>query len=87
MLSDKVMAIIRDGSVIIRVKRTGMFQQMTFKIKRVDAGRDKFVELFCDRLIDMSELERVANDTGLPVEAQNGRAFPEGLGAKDFLNL
>lgn len=87
MLSDKARAIIRDGSVKIRVRRTGMLQQMTFTVKRVDAGKEKFLELFSDRLIDMSELERVANETGLPVEAQNGRAFPEGLGAKDFLNL
>ena len=87
MLSDKAQAIIGMGSVKIRVKRTGMFQQMTFNIKRIDAGKEKFVELFCDRLIDMSELERVANETGLPVEAQNGRAFPEGLGAKDFIGL
>lgn len=87
MLSDSAMRIIRDGSVVIRVKRAGMLQQMTFKIRRIEAGREKFAELFCDRLIDMSELERVANETGLPVEAQNGRAFPDGMGAKDFLGL
>jgi hypothetical protein len=70
-----------------RVKRSGMIQSMTLTVKRVKLGDETFVELFVDRLIDMSELIRVANELGLPVEAQNGRAFPNGTGAKDFVNL
>jgi hypothetical protein len=88
MLSGAARKIIADGSVRMRVKRSGMLQFQVFRIKRVQAGKDDyFVELFLDRLIDMSELQRVANDTGLPVEAENGRAFPTGMGATDFLNL
>ena len=88
MLSDAARKIVSDGSVRLRVRRSGMLQFQVFRIKRVPAGKDDyFVELFLDRVIDMSELQRVANDTGLPVEAENGRAFPEGSGAKDFLGL
>ena len=88
MLNDTSKKIISDGSARIRVRRSGMLQFKVFKIKRIPAGKDDyFVELFLDRVIDMTELQRVANDTGLPVEAENGRAFPEGKSAKDFLNL
>lgn len=79
--------IIKNGRTMARVKRSGMLQNMTLNIKRVKLGDETFVELFIDRLIDMSELMRVANETGLPVEAQNGRAFPNGTGAKDFAGL
>ncbi|HII10116.1 MAG: hypothetical protein ABSE71_02380 [Candidatus Micrarchaeaceae archaeon] len=88
MLEDAAKKIIADGSVRLRVRRSGMLQFQVFKIKKVPAGKDGFfVELFLDRVIDMSELQRVANETGLPVEAENGRAFPTGLGANDFMDL
>lgn len=88
MVSDATRKIIGDGSVRLRVRRSGMLQFQVFKIKKIPAGKDDyFVELFLDKVIDMSELQRVANDTGLPVEAENGRAFPEGKGARDFLDL
>lgn len=86
MLGDSARKIISDGSVRLRVRRSGMLQFQVFRIRKVPAGKgDYFVELFLDRVIDMSELQRVANDTGLPVEAENGRAFPDGKGAKDFI--
>ena len=88
MLSENAKQIISQGSVKIRVVRSGMHQNMTFTVRRVQAGKDDyFVELFLDRVLEMSELKRVAEEAGLPVEAENGRAFPEGTGAKDFLNL
>ena len=88
MLSDKAKKIIAEGFVRLRVQRSGMLQFKVFKIKKIPAGKDDyFVELFLDRVIDMAELQRVSNETGLPVEADNGRAFPEGTGAKDFLDL
>jgi hypothetical protein len=85
MLSEQAKAIIKEGSVRVRVKRAGMLQFQIFTVKRVKAGQDEFVELWLDRVIDMSELERLANELGLPIETQNGRAFPEGKGAKDFI--
>ena len=87
MLDEKAAKILKDGSARIRVKRTGMYQYLVFKVRKVEVGRDYFVELYVDRVLDMSELQRVAKETCLPVEAENGRAFPEGMGAKDFLNI
>ena len=78
---------LAQGSIKVRVKRSGMLQQMTFTVKKVPLGKDYFIELFLDRVIDISELQRLANEIGLPVETQNGKAFPVGRGAKDFLNL
>ncbi len=86
-LGDAAKGILRDGSVRVRLKRAGMFQFQVFKVRRVPLAGGQFVELFLDRVIDMSELTRIANEIGLPVEAENGRAFPDGAGAKDFMGL
>lgn len=87
LISEEASRILRDGRVRIRVKRAGMLQYQVFKVRKVRAGQGEFVELFLDRIIDISELQRVANETGLPAEAENGRAFPEGKGAKDFIGI
>ena len=87
MVSEKVAQIIKTGSITVRVRRSGMYQRQTFKIKKIEIGKDYFVELHLPKVLDMSELQRLANELELPVEAENGRAFPEGRGAKDFLNL
>ena len=86
-IDDKAAEILRQGYARIKVKRAGMLQFQVFKVKRVELGGDAFVELFLDRLLDMSELLRVANEIGLPVESENRRVFPEGKGAKDFVGL
>jgi hypothetical protein len=86
-IDEKAAEILRQGYARIRVKRAGMLQFQVFKVKRVELGGDAFVELFLDRLLDMSELLRVANEIGLPVESENRRVFPEGKGAKDFVGL
>ncbi len=85
MATEDAARILKQGYARIRVKRSGMFQFQVFKVRRVELGNAHFVELFLDRVLDMSELQRVANETHLPVEAENGRAFPEGTGAKDFV--
>lgn len=84
-LSGESEKILREGSVRVRVWRTGMLQQITLNVKKVAIGDTQFVELFFPRVIDRSELSRIANELGLPVEAENGTAFPEGKGAKDFI--
>lgn len=86
-IEEKAASILRQGYARIKVKRAGMLQFQVFKVKRVELGGDTFVELFLDRLLDMSEMLRVANETGLPVESEKRRAFPEGTGAKDFVGL
>ncbi len=86
-LSENAKRILQAGKANIRVRRSGMYQVMPFVVKRIRAGQEEFVELFLDRIVDMPEIIRVANETGLPVEAQNGRAFPDGKSAKDFIGF
>jgi hypothetical protein len=79
--------VIRNGSVKLRVVRSGMYQQLTFSVKQVKLGNITYTELFTDRMVDLTELTRVANTLGLPVEAHNGKAFPKGTSATDFQNV
>lgn len=83
-LSTKAEEIIRQGSVKLRVNRSGMFQQMTFSVRKAKLGNIEYVELFIDRVIELAELAKIAEEVGLPVEASNGRTFPKGTGASDF---
>lgn len=75
---------LKNGSVKIRVTRGGMGQQVTFTVRRKDVAGIKYVELFTDRVIALTELEKIAEEMGLPVEAPNGEAFPKGAGRMDF---
>jgi len=84
-ISDLAREIVKKGSIKIRVRRSGMLQQLTFKVKEAASGDIRYYELYTERLVDISELTRVAEEVGLPVEAPNGRAFPKGTGATDFL--
>ncbi len=86
-LSSKAKEAIARGSFKIRVVRNGMFQQLTFSVKRTQLGNVTYVELATERLVDVSELTKIADDIGLPVEAQNGRAFPKGTSATDFADV
>ncbi len=83
-ISEKTKTILKHGSVKIQVSRSGMLQQITFTVRRVTVGNVTYTELFTNRIVDISELLRVANETGLPVSAPNGHAFPEGKSALDF---
>jgi hypothetical protein len=75
---------LRNGSIKIRVKRSGIFQQLTFRVRRVKTGNVEYIELFTDRIVDVSELIRVANEIKLPIEAPNATVFPEGTTAMDY---
>ncbi len=77
-------AILKRGTVKVRVIRSGMYQQITFSVKKIKSGNIEYVELFTDRVIDISELKRVAEELKLPVAAQNAIAFPEGKSAEDY---
>lgn len=87
MLDEVSTRIVKEKGIRFKVKRAGMLQYLVFKIKKVFVGKDYYIELHVDRLLEFSELQRVANETHLPVEAENGRAFPQGMGANDFLNI
>lgn len=86
-LSYKAQDAIKRGSLKIRVARNGMFQQLTFRIKRNQMGNITYVVLATERQVDISELMKIAEEIGLPVEAQNGKAFPKGTAATDFAGL
>lgn len=86
-LSEKARFAIDNGSIKIRVKRSGMLQQMTFTIRKSTTSNITYTELYTERLIDTSELLRIAEEIGLPVRAQNGFAFPKGTSASDFQDL
>ena len=85
MVAEQIGRILKEGSIKIRVKRTGMFQVQTFTVRDVKFGSDYFYELYIDKVVELPELERIANEIGIAVEASNGRVFPEGKSAKDFL--
>ena len=87
MISQNALEIIKNGEVRTKVQRAGMSQFLIFKVKRVRLGETTFVELFVDRVVNIDEILRLANELGLPVESQNGRAFPEGKSANDFAGL
>lgn len=83
-LSEKANEILRNGSVKLRVNRSGMYQQITFRKKTARLGNIEYNELFTDRIIELTELAKISEELGLPVEAPNGKAFPKGKGAVDF---
>ena len=83
-LSSKAEEVIRQGSIKLRVNRSGMFQQMTFSVRRAKLGNVEYTELFTDRIIELTELAKIAEEIGLPAEAANGKAFPKGTSASDF---
>jgi len=85
LISESARRIIAEGGITIRVRRSGMLQNISFTVRKVRLGSGEFTEIYTKKVIDMSELQRVAKETGLPVEAENGRAFPDGMGANDFI--
>lgn len=82
--SEKANRAIRFGTVKVRVLRSGIYQQITFAVRKEKLGEMEFYELFTERIIDVSELLKVAEDIGLPVHAPNANVFPKGTSASDF---
>jgi hypothetical protein len=83
-LSQKALEVLSTGTIKIRVNRSGMFQHITFKIKTLKLGNVEYYVLFTERTIGLTELAKIAEEIGLPVEAPNGTAFPKGTSAMDF---
>ena len=86
-LSIKALDILKQGSIKLRVNRSGMFQQITFRVKKAKLGNIEYTELSTDRIIELAELAKISQEIGLPVEAPNGRAFPKGTSASDFCTI
>ena len=79
--------ILAAGYVQIRVKRAGIWQKLTFRVEKTVSPVGLIPYLMVDRFVDMPELLRVAEETGLPVKAKNGKVFPRGKTEHDFVGL
>lgn len=87
LITESATRILKEGTLRIRMKRAGMIQFVVFKVRRIKLGNGDYPELYSDRVIELGELQRVADEIGLPVSAQNGNAFPSGKGAADFIGI
>jgi len=87
MAAEKQSEALSKGEINVRVKRAGMFQVLTFKLARKETPVGKVPYLVLDRLLDMSELVRVAEECQLPVESPACRVFPRGKKESDFAGL
>ncbi len=76
--------ILRINVLKIRLKRSGMYQIIPFRLHFEDSPAGKVPYLKCEKIIDMPELERIAQEYSFPIWAKNGKAFPKGTGAHDF---
>jgi hypothetical protein len=83
-LSEKAKQALEKKELKVRVSRNGMFQWVTFKVRPARLGNIEYWELYTERVTGLSELEKIAEDIGLPASAPNGHAFPKGKGAADF---
>jgi hypothetical protein len=86
-ISEKAKYAIKNGTIKIRVKRSGMFQQLSFNVHKVSVGDIAYLELFTERVVDSSEISRVAEELGMPIAAANGKAMPKGKTASDFQEI
>ncbi|VVB99472.1 Uncharacterised protein [uncultured archaeon] len=79
--------VLEAGSIDIRVKRTGIYQVLTFKIVKHATPVGVVPYLTLDKFLDLSELMRISEEYSLPVQASNGKIFPKGKKETDYLNL
>ncbi len=79
--------ILQSGKGEIRVFRAGMYQREEFRVKRIDSPFGKYAVLELDKFADLKELLRISEEYGLPVFSKNGKIFPKGKSAKDFVGL
>lgn len=79
--------VLRNGKGEYRVHRKGMFQRIIFTVKIIKEPYGEYPVLFTDRIIDMKEAIRLAEELQIPVFTPNGNAFPKGKSGKDFTEL
>ncbi|MBM3229529.1 hypothetical protein FJZ26_03795 [Candidatus Parvarchaeota archaeon] len=77
--------ILRLGGLRIRLKRSGMYQIIPFRLTYEKLQIGDVPYLLTDKIIDMPELTRVCNEYNFPIIAKNGKAFPTGKTAIDFV--
>ena len=78
---------VEKGQMELKVWRAGALQWVAFAARRFPLGNVQHLALVTDKFVDLGELVRLAEETGLPVFAANGRVFPKGKTAADFIGL
>ena len=79
--------ILKEGEINVEVKRSGIKQKITFKIKKHQTTYGKIPFLTSSKFVDLNELIKIAEKYQLPVKAKNGQIFPRGKMAKDFIDF
>ena len=87
MAENRQAEALSKGGVSVRVKRSGMYQLLPFRLVRRKTPSGLVPCLVLDRFLDLSELVRVAEEYQLPVESPVGKVFPKGKKEMDFLGL
>ena len=75
------------GGIEVRVKRSGMFQVLPFKVVRHKTASGEVPCLVLEKFLDLSELMRISEEYSLPVQAMNGKIYPRGKKESDFAGL
>ena len=79
---------LRVGKVEVRVRHSGMYQRIDFKVEREPFPLGPVPYLHADREIDQPELLRVASELDLPVKSKTGhKIFAPGKSARDYAGL
>lgn len=79
--------ILKKGVVEIEVMRAGSRQKIEFKVEREQIPTGKVPYLTTERIVDLTELLRLAAEYDIPVKAPSGKFFPPGKKAVDYTGL
>jgi len=79
--------LLEKGEILIEIKKTGIKQRLTFKIVREQTTGGKIPFLVTEKFVDLQELIKIVEKYQLPIKSKNGRIFPKGTMAKDFIDL
>jgi len=79
--------ILKQGSAELRVHRKGMFQRILFTVKKVHEPYGVYPMLSTDRIIDLREAVRLAEELQIPVEIPHSKIYPRGKAGNDFVHL
>lgn len=77
--------IIKQGSVEIKVRVSGIIQKHKFTLKKEESAFGDYYILEIDQPIMLAEIMRAANEVGFPIRSSTGFFFPNGTTPKDFL--
>lgn len=78
---------LQEGFFDMRVKRSGIYQQLRFKIVREKSAAGTIPFIVPDRIIDLPELLRICESCQLPLKSGAGILVPRGKMLQDFAGL